>query len=109
MGATTIPSRPSHIRPSRSRSPLGAANASPLLRDFLLYLASERGLADNSVHGYRRDIEDLERYLTSRSASLKCDDPEHFRSYLQTQTRNGRSTRTVARRLAAIRIFLRYR
>lgn len=31
-----------------------------------------------------------------------------YRSYLQAQSRKGRSTKTVARRLAAIRVFLRF-
>src|SRR3954468_8398287 len=104
MGATLT----AHGRHA-SRAGRNSLSTSPLLRDFLLYLASERGLADNSVHAYRRDIEDLERYLISHSDSLKCADPEHFRTYLQNQSRQGQSTRTVARRLAAIRIFLRYR
>jgi integrase/recombinase XerD len=104
MGATAT-----RDRPSRSRSLLGAASASPLLREFLVYIASERGLADNSIHGYRRDLEDLEKYFLTRGDSLSSRDPEHFRSYLQSQSRRGRSTRTVARRLAAIRIFLRFR
>src|SRR2546422_759907 len=32
----------------------------PTIRSFLLYLASERGLAHNSLHAYRRDLEDVE-------------------------------------------------
>jgi integrase/recombinase XerD len=88
---------------------LGSASDSRLLREFLVYIASERGLADNSINGYRRDLEDLERYLLTCNESLACSDPEFFRAYLQGQSRRGRSTRTVARRLAAIRIFLKFR
>jgi integrase/recombinase XerD len=104
MGASAISNRP-----SRSRSPLVAAGDSPLLREFLVYIASERGLADNSIAGYRRDVEDLQRYLIAHNNSLLCRDPDVLRGYLQNQTRRGQSTRTVARRLAAIRIFLRFR
>jgi integrase/recombinase XerD len=73
-----------------------------------LYLASERGLADNSLHAYRRDLEDLEDFLSKRQRTLKTAAADDFRSYLQNQTRKGQSTRTVARRLAAIRSFLKY-
>ena len=93
---------------SRSRSPVESRSSTAALREFLLHLASERGLADNSIHAYRRDLEDLEDYLVGRGKSLTGADVEDFRLYLQDQSRRGQSTRTVARRLAAIRVFLRY-
>jgi integrase/recombinase XerD len=90
---------------SRRRAPKAE---SPNLRPFLLYLASERGLTENSLLAYRRDLEDLESYLSKRNLTLPRADADTLRAYLQQQTRNGQSTRTVARRLAAIRSFLRF-
>src|SRR3954467_10904431 len=86
---------------------LHSASDSPLLREFLIYIASERGLAENSIAGYRRDLEDMERYVCTRGSTLACRDADILRDYLQSQSRRGQSTRTVARRLAAIRIFLK--
>jgi len=40
--------------------------------------------------------------------TLTSAGPDEFRDYLQNQTRQKQSTRTVARRLAAIRTFLRF-
>lgn len=74
-----------------------------------MFLASERGLADNSIHAYRRDLEDLERFFSNRNTSFERAGADDYRAYLQSQSRQGQSTRTVARRLAAIRVFLRYR
>jgi integrase/recombinase XerD len=74
----------------------------------LLYLASERGLAENSLHAYRRDLEDLDAFLSARDLALSTAAADDFRAYLQSQTRQRKSTKTVARRLAAIRVFLRY-
>src|SRR5678816_1358923 len=88
---------------------LNSTNNSPLLREFLIYIAAERGLAENSIAGYRRDLEDLERYLCRRGQTLACRDADILRDYLQSQSRQGQSTRTVARRLAAIRIFMKFR
>ncbi len=93
---------------SNSASPLLTRSTDPILREFLLFLASERGLADNSVHAYRRDLEDLETWLASRSRRPHDGRREDLSLYLQDQTRKGQSTRTVARRLAAIRVFLRF-
>ncbi len=92
-------------RPS-ARGPTQTASAT--LRAFLLYLASERGLADNSLHAYRRDLEDVERFLARRQRTLVSAAADDLRAYLQDQTRHGQSNRTVARRLAAIRAFLRW-
>jgi integrase/recombinase XerD len=78
------------------------------VRAFLLHLASERGLADNSLHAYRRDLEDMEDYFEEKSKNLLTATGDDFRLYLQDQTRKGQSTKTVARRLAAIRVFLRF-
>ena len=93
---------------SKSRSPLDTRSTLPALREFLLHLASERGLADNTLLGYRRDLEDIQDTFEKRGLSLTTADADAFRDYLQNQRRMGRSTKTVARRLAAIRVFLRY-
>ena len=93
---------------SNSRSPLDTRSTLPALREFLLHLASERGLADNTLLGYRRDLEDIQDAFEKRGLSLTTADADAFRDYLQNQRRKGRSTNTVARRLAAIRVFLRY-
>ena len=74
----------------------------------LLHLASECGLAVNSLHAYRRDLEDFDRYLTASGKNFLTARPEDFRAYLQDQSRRGKSTRTVSRRLAAIRALLRF-
>lgn len=95
------------------RSPSDARSSSPSvlpeLRPFLTYLAAERGLADNSLLAYRRDLSDIHSFLTRRKLSLTTAEADDFRAYLQDQSRKKQSTRTVARRLAAIRAFLRYR
>jgi integrase/recombinase XerD len=99
-------------RGDRGKSSPGQKHNShrPEIQAFLLYLASERGLANNSLHAYRRDLEDLEEFLSLKfKRSLIRARADDLRSYLQNQSRKGQATRTVARRLAAIRSFLRYR
>jgi integrase/recombinase XerD len=73
-----------------------------------MHLASERGLADNSLHGYRRDLENVESFLGDRGRTLTTATADDLRAYLQNQTRLGRSTKTVARRYAALRVFLKF-
>src|SRR5579864_8435271 len=97
-----------HTLSSSSCSPTDTSSTQPELRALLLHLASERGLADNSLHAYRRDLEDLGRFLARQGKDLGSAGAEDLRGYLQSQSRAGKSTRTVARRLAAIRVLLRF-
>jgi integrase/recombinase XerD len=71
-------------------------------------LASERGLADNTTAAYRRDLTDLHRFLTARSTSIETAAADDFSAYLREQSRAGKATRTVARRLAAMRTLLKF-
>jgi len=93
----------------KSLSPDAPRNHSRLLREFLVYLAAERGLADNSVSSYRRDLEDLEKFLQAQGKSLAQAQAADYQEYFRWLSRRGRSTRTLARRLAAVRVLLRYR
>ncbi|MGH7214072.1 MAG: tyrosine recombinase [Tepidisphaeraceae bacterium] len=65
-------------------------------------------MAVNSLHAYRRDLEDTDAFFASHGQDLTTARADDFRDYLQDQTRRKKSTKTVARRLAAIRCFLRY-
>jgi integrase/recombinase XerD len=80
----------------------------PRVRQFLMHLAAERGLANNSLLAYRRDLESLHAFLSRRDRTLLSAQARDLREYLHEQSRAGKSTRTVARRLAAIRVLLRY-
>ena len=93
-------------RLSQSRS---AAKPTPAeVRPLLVYLQTERGLARNSIDAYRRDLSDLGDHLSKQAKSLAAANADDFRLYLQAQSKAGQSTKTVARRLAAIRTYLKY-
>jgi integrase/recombinase XerD len=78
------------------------------MKSMLNFLQQERGLADNSVHAYRRDLESIDLYLRGFNKDLTTATADDFRAYLREQSRAGQSTKTIARRLAAMRVFLRY-
>src|SRR5687768_8025930 len=98
----------STVMTTPSRSPLETRSTEPHVRALLLHLAAERGLADNTIHAYRRDLEQLDDAFRERGLTLTTARADDFRNYLQNMRRNGQATKTVARRLAAIRVFLRY-
>src|SRR5687768_5232800 len=90
----------------KSRSPLETRE--PLIRQFLLHLASERGLAENTIHAYRRDLEDLTSNLRERGVALGKAKVDDYLNYLRGERRRKKANKTIARRIAAIRVFLRF-
>ena len=90
----------------RSRSRAGPPPEE--IRPLLVYLDTERGLAANTLHAYRRDLCDLHEHLKAEATSLQNASADQLRFYLQQQTRNGQSTKTVSRRLASIRVYLKF-
>jgi integrase/recombinase XerD len=65
-------------------------------------------LAENSLHAYRRDLEDIDAHFRQTGKTLLTADADAYRAYLQNQSRVGKATKTVARRLAAVRVFLKF-
>lgn len=88
----------------RRRSPPPPESIKPLL----VYLNTERGLAKNTLHAYRRDLTSLHEHLKDQAKSLEQATADDLRYYLQAQTKKEKSTKTVARRLAAIRTYLKF-
>jgi integrase/recombinase XerD len=80
------------------------------VRQLLAHLATERGLAPNTLDAYRRDLVDAAYFLAGRGEgrSLADASPADLRAYLRDQTSKGQSTKTVARRHAALRVLLRF-
>jgi integrase/recombinase XerD len=67
---------------------------------FLLYLRAERGLADNSIESYSRDIRD---FVAALGKPVTDADRSDVRGFLARQLKSGCDPRSVARRLSAVR------
>jgi len=76
---------------------------SAILEAWLDHLAAERGLARNSVAAYRRDLEALGRQLDARGLDSAGEDD--LLIALRKMRTMGRSPRSVARWLVAVRGF----
>ena len=71
---------------------------------FLRWLAVERGRAQNTISGYRRDLGRYETFLATRGMTvLNCSETD-VESFLQGLQREGQSPASTARRLAAVRM-----
>jgi len=78
------------------------------LDPFLEHLVVERGLAQNSLEAYRRDLTRYTRYLTAQGKSAAALDRAEVPRYLLALREVGLSPRSVARHLTAIRQYHRF-
>ena len=75
--------------------------------DFLERAWSESGLAENSLAGYRRDLEGLARWCAHAGVRLARATRAHLHDYLGERLRGGYSARSNARLLSTLRHFFR--
>lgn len=73
---------------------------------FLDYLLLERGLAENTLRAYRRDLDDYLSFLTRTGLGLEAG--EAVPSYLRDLQARGCAPATRARRLSCLRRFYRF-
>lgn len=102
-----------HLRPAKGRvgppNPVGDRAPMPgeelpgwAVDDFVVSLVSA---SPNTRDAYRRDVELFAEWLVDRDPPVRITDVtrEHVREYLETLHDNGATSRTVARRIAALR------
>lgn len=79
---------------------------------FLRHLADERQLSGNTVTAYRRDLRDLEAFLTEHYGTPEWGwgdvDRLTLRAFMGWGQRKGLAPRTLARKLSAVRTFFRF-
>ena len=80
----------------------------PLLDRFLEHLVVERGLAQNTLDAYRRDLTRYAAYLRGRKQAVTALDRTVIPRYLLALREAGLNPRSVARHLSAIRQFHRF-
>ncbi len=100
---------PASANPGPQGSPASLdADTASLIERFETALWLEQGLAENTRRAYRSDLEQLARWLSARNCLLSEASAEDLWAFLSSEATAGRSARSSARRLAAIRHFFRY-
>lgn len=80
-----------------------------LIAEYLTYLAVERGLAENSLSAYRRDLQRTSGYLKQTGATSFSEvDRGLVARFLFWLREEGLAPRTVARHIASLRGLFRY-
>jgi integrase/recombinase XerD len=76
--------------------------------EFLHYLEVEKGLSNNTLSAYRRDIQKLEDFARGRKKKLERLGPSDIREFLSDLHRQGLAHRSIARILSAVRGLYRF-
>jgi integrase/recombinase XerD len=77
----------------------------PLIEAFLEMMSAERGAAENTLAGYRRDLEDASTAIPGGLAGAATDD---LRLYLGSIAARGFTASSQARKLSALRQFFKF-
>ena len=78
------------------------------VRTFLSYLRVEKGLSDNTIQAYRRDMAKFAVFAGERKVGVMELRREHVVDFLGTLYRRNLDSRSVARHLVTIRHFFRF-
>jgi integrase/recombinase XerD len=82
-----------------------------LIQEFIDYLGHEKGLADNTLESYSRDLKQYYGFLSGDSPaapSLANASQSTIVAYLMYLRKQGKATATIARRLAALKAFYQF-
>ncbi len=78
------------------------------LKEFQNYLRLEKGLAENSVKAYRRDLEKVALYFDDHGRGPLQVNLNLLEECLKDLSKNGLSARSQARSISSLRSFYRY-
>ena len=79
-----------------------------LVRAFLNYLRVEKGLSQNTILAYGRDLKKFQAFAEMHGRTLKQIHRDHIVDFLTSLYRSGLDSRSVARHLVALRHFFRF-
>lgn len=77
------------------------------IEEFYHYIQIERGLSDNTIQAYRRDLKQYVQYLTEKRKINRWEDvePDDTRTFIYFLNDSGKSSTTIARVLSTLRHF----
>jgi integrase/recombinase XerD len=81
---------------------------SAAIASFLNHIRVEKGLSENTVAAYRRDLEKFEAFAKKRKLSLDSASRDDLVDFLAGLYRQNLESRTVARHLVTLRNFFRF-
>jgi integrase/recombinase XerD len=81
---------------------------SPQERNYLSYLRLERGLSDNSLDAYTRDLDKLTSFLASANKNFQTAKTADLQQFIKALSMTGLERSSIARIISAIRGFYKF-
>ena len=78
------------------------------VEDFLLWLSTERGRSANTVVAYRRDLQRYIGHLRAQQQDVQSVTDDGVLGFIAERERSGAASSSVARSVAAVRMFHRF-
>jgi integrase/recombinase XerD len=78
------------------------------IKTFLDFCRIEKGLAQNSIDAYRRDLERFQTYLSVQGGGVEIPDTAEVRAYIDSLYADGLSPRSIARHTTTLRNFYQF-
>lgn len=79
-----------------------------MLKTFLSYLSVERGLSENTVRSYQRDLRAFTVYLSDRSRDLGSFSRDDITGYLDRLREDGYAPSSIARAISSVKCLCRF-
>ncbi len=80
-----------------------------LLKDYIYHLSVEKGLADNTLESYQRDLKKYVSFLQKNNVQcFKETSRKQITDYLNLQHENGLAPSSISRSLASLRSFYQF-
>jgi integrase/recombinase XerD len=79
-----------------------------LIKTYIDSLWLEKGLSDNTLANYARDLQQLHEYLTQRGQCLASAEAHSLMAFLADRSQAGIQPRSLARNLSSIKGFYKY-
>lgn len=78
------------------------------IKDFVSFLKIEKGLAENSILAYQRDIQKLNEFCDSKNLEVKQLELAHLKEFVHTLHELGLSARSQARIISGVKQFFHF-
>ena len=79
-----------------------------MLDEFVAYLRSVKGLSDNTIRSYERDVANYLEFLDGRDLAFDSVGREESRAYIAGLSRSGHKASSINRSISALRSFYRF-
>jgi integrase/recombinase XerD len=76
--------------------------------EFVESMRIDRGCSEKTVEAYRRDLEQFDRWLSSRKLALATLDSDTISLFLADLTRQGQKASSIARKTSTLRQFFKF-